>query len=81
MDIRMPKLNGFEAARMVRVALGQAVTLVVLIAYSSNAVCTEGRKSDFDYYLVKPAGLANLQGIIFEVANHRIRKENVGDLG
>jgi CheY-like chemotaxis protein len=65
MDIGMPKLDGLEAARMVRVARGQAVTLVALTAYSSDVVCTEGRKSDFDYYLVKPAGLANLPGINF----------------
>ena len=71
MDIGLPQLNGFVAARLVRATLGQAVTLVALTAYSSDAFRAEARQAGFDYYLVKPAGLSDLQRIVSEVSERK----------
>ena len=76
MDIGLPLLNGFVAARLVRTALGQAVTLVALTAYSSDAFQAEAYKAGFDYYVIKPAGLSDLQEIVSKVARHKIQDEH-----
>jgi DNA-binding response OmpR family regulator len=50
MDIGLPLLNGFEADKLVRTALGQTVTSVALTAYSSDTDRVKGKESGVDYY-------------------------------
>jgi CheY-like chemotaxis protein len=68
MDIGLPLLNGFEAARQVRSALGQTATMVALTAYSSDIARAEGIAAGFNHYLVKPVWPVALQEILAEVA-------------
>jgi DNA-binding response OmpR family regulator len=79
MDIGLPLLNGFEAAKQVRAALGRTVTLVALTAYSSDVARAEGREAGFDYYLVKPAQPSGLQEIFSETAEHKLQTERPFD--
>jgi CheY-like chemotaxis protein len=81
MDIGMPLLNGFEAARLVRMALGQAVTLVAVTAYSGDSDRAEGREAGFDYYVVKPAQFSDLRRIVSELAGHKAQEKNPADIG
>jgi CheY-like chemotaxis protein len=71
MDIGLPLLDGFEAARQVRSALGRTATMVALTAYSSDIARAEGREAGFNYYLVKPAWPVALQEILSEVAKNK----------
>jgi len=75
MDIGLPILNGFEAARQVRTALGPAVTLVALTACSSDADRKRGREAGFDHYLVKPVLPSTLQLILSTAGESKSAKE------
>jgi two-component system CheB/CheR fusion protein len=81
MDIGLPQLNGFVAARLVRTALGQAVTMIALTAFSSHAFRAEARQAGFDYYLTKPAGLSDLQRIVSEVVGKKGQTQRPPEIG
>jgi len=55
LDLGMPGLNGYEAARRLRQLLGSSVLLVALTGYSDEAHRLCAAQAGFDHYLVKPA--------------------------
>jgi CheY-like chemotaxis protein len=59
MDLRMPRMNGFEAARALRAA-GCRVALVAVTADASPAVRANGLAAGFDAVLQKPFELSDL---------------------
>jgi CheY-like chemotaxis protein len=71
MDIRMPRLDGLAAARMVRAAEAKAgVKPTRMIALTANAF-DEDKEAAFaaglDFFLTKPVNLADLAGAIMPV--------------
>jgi PAS domain S-box-containing protein len=56
MDIGMPRLNGYEAARRIREQpWGQEMTLVALTGWGQEEDKEKTRTAGFDYHLTKPA--------------------------
>jgi signal transduction histidine kinase/CheY-like chemotaxis protein len=54
LDIGMPHLDGYEAARQIRAALGQRVTLVALTGWGQDEDKRRSREAGFDHHLTKP---------------------------
>lgn len=69
MDIGMPRLNGYEAARHIRQQVwGQAIRLVALTGWGQDEDKQRARDAGFDKHLVKPAEPAELQRLLAEAA-------------
>jgi signal transduction histidine kinase/ActR/RegA family two-component response regulator len=62
MDIGMPKMNGYEAAREIRQqSWGQRMLLVALTGWGQDEDKRRTREAGFDHHLVKPADPSELQ--------------------
>jgi CheY-like chemotaxis protein len=69
MDLDMPVLNGYEAAREIRSAAGgQQPYLVALTASSGVAVEVATRAVGFDFYLHKPADTNALLALVEQLS-------------
>jgi signal transduction histidine kinase len=61
LDIGLPRLNGFEAARRIRLRLGEACPiLVALTGWGQDSDRRASREAGFDAHLVKPVDDATL---------------------
>ncbi len=68
LDIGMPRLDGYEAARKIRqTPLGTHVRLVALTGWAQEADRRRAREAGFDAHLVKPADLDALRRVMAEV--------------
>ncbi len=68
MDIGMPRMNGYEAARRIRQEpWGRSMMLVALTGWGQDEDKQKTREAGFDVHLVKPAEPAELQ-ILLEKA-------------
>jgi len=68
MDLGMPGLNGYEAARRIRAEpRGDEPFLVALTGWGSDEDRRRTREAGFDRHLVKPVGLDSLQRLIADV--------------
>ncbi len=71
MDLGMPRMSGYEAARHIREqAWGQNMVLVALTGWGQEEDRERTREAGFDHHLVKPAEPAALQELL---ANHPSR--------
>ncbi|MDB5731437.1 MAG: hypothetical protein JWQ03_1332 [Variovorax sp.] len=65
MDVGMPRLNGYEAARRIRQQTwGQDMTLVALTGWGTVQDRRRSREAGFDHHLVKPSDLQDIQRIL-----------------
>ena len=65
MDLGMPRMNGFEAARTIRKqGWGQTMKLVALTGWGQETDKQRTKEAGFDHHLVKPAEPAELQRIL-----------------
>ena len=65
MDIGLPKLNGYDAARQMRAnAALDGVTLVALTGWGQGEDRRRSQEAGFDHHLVKPVGLDDLQAVL-----------------
>ncbi len=65
MDLGMPKLNGFEAARKIRETdWGRQIYLIALTGWGQDQDQQHTRDAGFDYHLTKPADPAMLQSLL-----------------
>ena len=68
MDIGMPKLNGYEAARRVRqLPWGQGMVLVALTGWGQEADRKKTADAGFDHHLVKPVELGALTKLMSDL--------------
>ena len=67
LDLGLPDQDGYAAAKKMR-ARGYHGKIIALTGFSGEEVREKGREAGFEYYLVKPAGLADLQKAIPEIA-------------
>lgn len=66
MDIGMPKMNGYEAARAIRQhPWGAAIMLVALTGWGQEEDKRRAKEAGFDHHLVKPAEPSELQRLFF----------------
>ncbi|MEO8701737.1 MAG: response regulator, partial [Kofleriaceae bacterium] len=63
-DIGLPGIDGFEVARRVRAALGNAVVLVALTGRSKESDRADALAAGFDAHIVKPVGRALIARIL-----------------
>ena len=69
LDIGMPKLNGYEAARRIRSTdWGRNIVLVALTGWGQEEDRRRSQESGFDHHMVKPVELAALEGVLNQPA-------------
>jgi signal transduction histidine kinase len=67
LDIGMPRMDGYEAARQIRAALEQRVFLVALTGWGQEEDRRRAYEAGFDRHLTKPAEPAILESLIASV--------------
>ena len=62
LDIGMPGLDGYEAARLIRAQpWGRAVVLIALTGWGLDEDVQKAREAGFDRHLLKPVDIGPLQ--------------------
>jgi signal transduction histidine kinase len=65
LDIGMPRMTGFDAARELRRAIEtRGAILIAITGYSQPADRARGREAGFDHYLVKPVEVEKLKELL-----------------
>jgi CheY-like chemotaxis protein len=64
LDIGMPRMDGYEAARQIRTALHRRVFLVALTGWGQEEDQRRAYAAGFDRHLTKPAEPATLEALI-----------------
>ena len=65
MDIGMPRLDGYQAARLVREqSWGKGVALVAVTGWGQDVDRKASQESGFDYHLVKPVEPRDLENLL-----------------
>ena len=64
LDIGMPRMDGYEAARHIRAALGSRVVLVALTGWGQEEDQRRAHMAGFDHHLTKPADPSKLEALI-----------------
>lgn len=68
LDIGLPKLNGYEAAREIRSQLwGQGVTLIALTGWGQSEDRARSKDAGFDVHMVKPVDYVRLMQFLEEL--------------
>ena len=73
LDIGMPRMDGYEAARQIRAVLGRDVILVALTGWGQEDDQRRARDAGFDRHLTKPADPDVLEELITSAAVGRIQ--------
>jgi PAS domain S-box-containing protein len=68
LDIGMPRMDGYEAARQIRAAMGTDVVLVALTGWGQDDDHRRAREAGFDRHLTKPADPRVLEALIAAAA-------------
>ena len=63
-DLGMPRMDGFEAARQIREALGDRVVLIALSGWGQEEDKRRAHSAGFDHHLTKPADPEALEELI-----------------
>jgi signal transduction histidine kinase/CheY-like chemotaxis protein len=69
LDIGMPRMDGYEAARLIRELPGRRVTLVALTGWGQDDDKRRSRDAGFDHHLTKPPEPDLLERLIAECAD------------
>jgi two-component system, sensor histidine kinase len=64
MDIGLPDIDGYEAARRIRQQRGRAVRLIAVSGYGQPQDRARSREAGFDAHLVKPVDPAALNEVL-----------------
>jgi len=63
-DVGLPGFDGYEVARRVRAALGDAVVLVAMTGYGQNEDRARSMDAGFDRHLTKPVDIGALERLV-----------------
>ena len=74
LDIGMPRVDGYEAARQIREQLGGRVVLVALTGWGQDDDKRRSREAGFDHHLTKPPDPETLDRLIVECGRGRVEK-------
>ena len=75
LDIGLPRMNGYEAARAIRSReWGSGVMLVALTGWGQEADRQSSRDAGFDRHLAKPVDFVVIEGLLAEIAAERRRE-------
>lgn len=64
LDIGLPKLNGYDAARRIRAVRGDRVVLIAVTGWGQKEDRRRSREAGFDHHLTKPVDLAALNQLL-----------------
>ena len=64
LDIGMPRMDGYEAARQIRDTLGPGVTLVALTGWGQDEDKRRSLEAGFDHHLTKPVDMDELARLL-----------------
>jgi CheY-like chemotaxis protein len=67
LDINMPLMDGYEAAKTLRKTEGNRVILIALTAISNREAKARAADAGFDIHLTKPVGGDELEGLLQQV--------------
>jgi len=70
LDIGMPRMDGYEAARQIRAALGHEVFLVALTGWGQEEDQRRAHAAGFDRHLTKPAEPAIVESLIASIIGY-----------
>jgi signal transduction histidine kinase/DNA-binding response OmpR family regulator len=74
LDIGMPRLNGYEAARRIRQERwGQSVLLIALTGWGQEEVQHRAREAGFDRHFTKPVNPAELEKLMTAFQKREVR--------
>ena len=74
LDIGMPELNGYDAARRIRgTSSGGGMVLIALTGWGQAEDKLRAREAGFDYHLTKPVSPAELAELLAEVAPGQLK--------
>ena len=76
MDIMMPVMNGYEAAKMIRSLEREDAKKVPIIAMTANAFTEDrirAKEAGMDEHISKPVDAKLLVKVIYELAEHSFR--------
>ncbi len=77
MDLGMPKMTGYEAARHIRRQKpGENITMVALTGWGQEEDKRRTREAGFDHHLVKPAELSELEQLFAAIGQRTPRSDN-----
>jgi CheY-like chemotaxis protein len=69
LDLGMPRLNGYDAARKIREQpWGRNMVLVALTGWGQESDRARSREAGFDHHLVKPVEPATLERLLAETS-------------
>ena len=71
MDVGMPKLNGYEATRMIREESGNKAIIVAVTGWGQDEDRARSRSAGCDGHLVKPVSLQSLENLLKEIEARR----------
>ena len=63
LDIGLPGIDGYEAARRIRAAAGSAIRLIALTGWGQEKDREQAKDAGFDEHWVKPVSLDKLRGL------------------
>jgi PAS domain S-box-containing protein len=75
LDVGLPGLDGYEVARRVRAHQGPQPLLVAVTGYGQQMDRARSSAAGFDYHLVKPADMAELQQILARVGGMNTNRQ------
>jgi CheY-like chemotaxis protein len=64
LDLGLPRLSGYDAARQIRAQLGATAILIAVTGWGQDEDRRRSRAAGFDHHLVKPVELAHLQVLL-----------------
>jgi signal transduction histidine kinase len=65
LDIGLPKLNGYDACRTIRVQpWGKDIVLVALTGWGQEEDKRQSKEAGFNFHMVKPVNLADLENLL-----------------
>ena len=74
LDIGMPKLNGYEAARRIReLSWGRQAVLIALTGWGQDEDRRHSEEAGFNHHLVKPVAPAALEKLLAELKSSNVR--------
>ncbi|MBI3378941.1 MAG: response regulator, partial [Nitrospirae bacterium] len=77
MDIQMPKMNGLEAAKILKSNQSTAkIPIIALTAYAMTEEKEKLGKEWFDGYIAKPAGVKDILKLVDEVIKQKGDKDD-----
>jgi signal transduction histidine kinase/CheY-like chemotaxis protein len=64
LDLGMPRMNGFEAARRIRESLGSEPLIIAVTGWGQEAERRRSREAGFDHHLTKPVDVELLKRLM-----------------